>query len=67
MEQETTLKRGGEPNPVDTNGLCWRVLKGYEVLGLEHPNRLTNVSNLGVVLSRQGKYGEAEALHRRNP
>jgi Tetratricopeptide repeat len=36
------------------------------VLGLEHSDTLTSVSQLGTVLSRQGKYEEAEAMHRRD-
>ncbi|ORY00884.1 hypothetical protein BCR34DRAFT_637708 [Clohesyomyces aquaticus] len=36
-----------------------------KVLGVEHPDTLTSVSNLGSVLERQGKYEEAEAMHRR--
>ncbi|CAN9474118.1 unnamed protein product [Alternaria alternata] len=35
------------------------------VLGLEHPDTLTSVSQLGSVLESQGKYDEAEAMHRR--
>ncbi|KAJ5706448.1 hypothetical protein N7536_002137 [Penicillium majusculum] len=35
------------------------------VLGLEYPDTLTSVSNLGLVLDRQGRYEEAEAMHRR--
>jgi hypothetical protein len=42
-----------------------RDLKGGEkVLGREDPDMLTSVSNLGLVLSSQGKYEEAEAMHR---
>ncbi|KAL4862504.1 hypothetical protein BDV12DRAFT_190383 [Aspergillus spectabilis] len=33
--------------------------------GPEHPNTLTSFSQLGSVLARQGKYEEAEAMHRR--
>jgi tetratricopeptide (TPR) repeat protein len=41
-------------------------LDGREkVLGLEHPDTLTSVSNLGSVLKSQGKYEQAEAMHRR--
>jgi hypothetical protein len=36
-----------------------------EILGPEHPDTLTSVSQLGSVLERQGKYEEAEAMHRR--
>ena len=43
-----------------------RVFKGTEkVLGREHPNTLTCVSQLGSVLESQGKYDEAEAMRRR--
>jgi Tfp pilus assembly protein PilF len=35
------------------------------VLGREHRNTLTSVNNLGLVLESQGKYDEAEAMHRR--
>lgn len=34
MEQEITLKHGGEPNPVDTTGLCLLSLDGGGVRGL---------------------------------
>ena len=36
-----------------------------KVLRPEHPDTLTSVSNLGLVLSSQGEYEEAEAMHRR--
>jgi len=43
-----------------------RALKGFEkVLGPEHLDTLTSVSNLGSVLESQGKYEEAEAMHER--
>jgi tetratricopeptide (TPR) repeat protein len=35
-----------------------------KLLGREHPNTLTSVSQLGSVLERQGKYNEAEAMQR---
>lgn len=35
------------------------------MLGAEHPDTLTSVSQLGTALSRQGKYEEAEAMQRR--
>ena len=35
-----------------------------KVLGLEHPDTLVCMNNLGVVLDNQGKYEEAEALNR---
>ena len=34
------------------------------VLGKEHPDRLTSMNNLALVLVRQGKYEEAERTHR---
>ena len=36
-----------------------------KMFGRKHPNTLTSVSNLGSVLSSQGRYEEAEAMHRR--
>ena len=36
-----------------------------KVLGKEHPNTLTSVDNLAIVLQRQGKYEEAEQMTRR--
>ncbi|KFY77721.1 hypothetical protein V498_09277 [Pseudogymnoascus sp. VKM F-4517 (FW-2822)] len=36
-----------------------------ESLGIEHPDTLTSVSQLGSVLLRQGKYEEGESMHRR--
>lgn len=35
------------------------------VLGVDHPDTLSNVSNLAVVLQNQGKYEQAEAINRR--
>jgi Tfp pilus assembly protein PilF len=35
------------------------------MLEREHPDTLSSVNNLGRVLSSQGKYEEAEAMHRR--
>jgi hypothetical protein len=44
-----------------------QALQGYEkVLGPEHPDTLTSVSQLGSVLEQQGKYEEAEAMHRQD-
>ncbi|KAI1601165.1 HET multi-domain protein [Pyrenophora tritici-repentis] len=37
---------------------------GKEVLGREHPDTLTSMSNLAGVLGRQGKYKEAEVMNR---
>jgi len=34
------------------------------VLRPEHPYTLTSISNLGLVLLSQGKYKEAEVMHR---
>ena len=34
------------------------------MLGKEHPNTLTSVNNLALVLQYQGKYDEAEAMNR---
>jgi guanine nucleotide-binding protein subunit alpha len=40
-----------------------RALAGKEkVLGVDHPDTLTSVNNLAVVLRNQGKYGEAESM-----
>lgn len=33
------------------------------MLGAKHTNTLMSISNLGLVLKRQGKYKEAEAMH----
>ena len=42
-----------------------RALGGSEkVLGPEHPDTLSSVSHLGLVLSSQGEYEEAEAIYR---
>lgn len=37
-----------------------------KVLGAEHPDTLTSINNLILVLNSQGKYEEAEAMHRQN-
>jgi Tetratricopeptide repeat len=34
------------------------------VLGKEHPDTLTSMNNLALVLSQQGKYEQAEEMHR---
>ena len=34
-------------------------------LGAKHPDTLSSISNLRLVLERQGKYKEAEGMHRR--
>jgi hypothetical protein len=42
-----------------------RALDGREkALGKEHPSTLTSVSNLALVLERQGKYKAAEETNR---
>ena len=38
-----------------------------KVLGPEHPDTLKSMSELGSVLSSQGKYVEAEQMHRQYP
>ncbi len=38
--------------------------KKEKMLGKEHPSTLTSMNNLVLVLSRQGKYDEAEEMHR---
>ncbi len=38
--------------------------KTEKMLGKEHPSTLTSMNNLASVLSRQGKYDEAEEMHR---
>ena len=50
--------RTSERHSTSTNILCW-------ALGSEHPSTLVSVSNLRSVLSSQGKYEEAEGMHRR--
>ncbi|CUS08953.1 unnamed protein product, partial [Tuber aestivum] len=35
------------------------------VLGKDHPDTLTSVNNLALVLRYQGKYDESEAVNRR--
>ncbi|PWW77303.1 hypothetical protein C7212DRAFT_185931 [Tuber magnatum] len=43
-----------------------RALEGKEkILGLDHPETLTSVNNLALVLQYQGKYDESEAMNRR--
>jgi tetratricopeptide (TPR) repeat protein len=37
--------------------------KTFEAAGAEHPNTLTSMNNLAVVLSHQGKYEQAEEMH----
>jgi hypothetical protein len=34
-----------------------------KVLRQEHPDTLTSVNNLRLVLERQGRYNKAEAMH----
>jgi len=35
-----------------------------KILGLEHSDMLTSMSNLAIVLDNQGKYEAAEEMHR---
>ena len=35
-----------------------------KILGVEHPSTLTGMNNLALVLNQQGKYEEAEEMHR---
>ncbi|KAH8724011.1 hypothetical protein GQ44DRAFT_596102, partial [Phaeosphaeriaceae sp. PMI808] len=50
----------------DAEKLNQRALEGKEKeLGVHHPDTLTSVSNLALVLQDQGKYEEAEKLSRR--
>jgi hypothetical protein len=39
---------------------------GEQVLGREHPEALTSMNNLAIVLSEQGKYEQAEEVRRRS-
>ena len=41
-----------------------QVIRIREVLGKTHPDTLTTMNNLALVLNRQGKYVEAEAMNR---
>ncbi|KAK4031660.1 kinesin light chain [Parachaetomium inaequale] len=38
-----------------------------QVLGAEHPDTLSSMSNLAFVLGNQGKYNEAERIHKQEP
>lgn len=38
--------------------------KTEKMLGNEHPSTLTSINNLAEILKRQGKYEEAEEIHR---
>ena len=55
----TVLSRQGKYN--EAEGMSRRALAGSEkVLGMDHPDTLTSVSNLAMVPQDQGKYDEAE-------
>lgn len=50
---------------------CWkeaealrRTAVDMSVLESQHSDTLTSINDLGALLERQGKYNEAEALHR---
>jgi Flp pilus assembly protein TadD len=46
-------------------GMQRQALEGREkVLGIEHPDTLTNLNELGIVLNDQGRYEEAQVMHR---
>lgn len=50
----------------NTEEMYRRALEGRErVLGVEHPNTLTSVGNLALVLRELGKYAAAEEMYRR--
>ncbi|KFY29166.1 hypothetical protein V491_00164 [Pseudogymnoascus sp. VKM F-3775] len=48
------------------NNLALELALYEKVLGKEHPDTLTSMSSLASVLRRQGKYEEAEAMHRQS-
>jgi hypothetical protein len=43
----------------------WALEARGKVLGRKHPEDLTSVNNLGLVLDNRGKHQEAETMHRR--
>ncbi|GES66729.1 hypothetical protein ATETN484_0017002200 [Aspergillus terreus] len=50
----------------EANVMCQQALEAREkVLGCDHRDTFTTVSDLGCVFQRQGNYKEAEAMHRR--
>jgi len=56
----------GQGEYADAEGPARRALEALErVLGPEHPDTLTSVSNLAFLLARKGHYGAAEPLYRR--
>ncbi|KAK5676701.1 hypothetical protein LTR17_027732, partial [Elasticomyces elasticus] len=77
MLEEEERERRKEKDPVEwfrslggvataAEAMNRRALEGYEkVLGKEHPDTLTSVSNLALVLQYQGQYEAAEAMNRR--
>jgi hypothetical protein len=44
--------------------LQYKTILKETVLGKDHPDTLTTMNNLAISLDRQGKYTEAEAMHR---
>ncbi|KAF2679087.1 hypothetical protein K458DRAFT_375514 [Lentithecium fluviatile CBS 122367] len=64
LRAEWYLLLRGEYKAAEKVGRMCVEVRG-KALGPEHPDTLTSVSQLGSVLERQGKYEEAEAMHRR--
>src|ERR1039458_2340197 len=54
---------GGEAEPMAVRAVQVR----ERVLGPEHPDTLSSVNNLATLYESQGRYAEAEPLHRRAP
>jgi tetratricopeptide (TPR) repeat protein len=55
-----------EIDAAEAEALLRRALEGQEhTLGKEHPDTLTSVNNLAILLQRKGDYAGAEALQRR--
>lgn len=50
---------------LERRGKCDEAEVREKFLRVEHPYTLTTVRRLGAALSRQGKYEEADTMHRR--
>ena len=57
------MPRGSTPRPRRCTARPWR--SGCKALGEDHPDTADSYNNLAATLGDQGKYAEAEAMHRR--
>jgi tetratricopeptide (TPR) repeat protein len=64
LKQNFKLKILNLPNYDEAEPTYRQTLLREKVLGKEHPDALTSMNNLALLLAQQGKYDEAEPMYR---